>query len=441
MAMDEETPLVVDHVNLSTQKNPTIVNYKRDVHILSWAFLLIFLAYGAAQNLESTINTEGDLGTISLGILYLSFTFFSVIASVVVGNLGSKNTLILGTTGYWLFIAANLKPTWYTMVPASLYLGFTASIIWVAQGTYLTSTARGHALDNDLPEGTVIGKFNGEFWGMFASHQFVGNLITLALLRGGKGGSTTSTTSLFIVFLCIMTIGTILMCFLSNRSATEKEEEQDSSVSFCYSVVSLFKAVLALLLDIRILLVIPLIAYSGFQQSFVWAAFTKHVVQPTLGERGVGGVMAVYGVFDAVCSLAAGQLTSGLSTITVIVLSGAFIQTIAFLLLFVHYSMLHGVVGLLYPFLIAALLGVGDGVLNTQLSAFLGIIFKHNLEGAFAQLKFWQSLSIAILFFMSPHIALHIIVVIILVILCFSVAAFLFLILKVERAFSFRTAA
>lgn len=39
------------------------------------------------------------------------------------------------------------------------------------QGTYLTSTATTHANDHNLHEGTVIGKFNGEFWGMFACHQ------------------------------------------------------------------------------------------------------------------------------------------------------------------------------------------------------------------------------------------------------------------------------
>lgn len=31
-------------------------SYTRDVHILSISFLLIFLAYGAAQNLETTVN-------------------------------------------------------------------------------------------------------------------------------------------------------------------------------------------------------------------------------------------------------------------------------------------------------------------------------------------------------------------------------------------------
>lgn len=55
---------------------------------------------------------DGDLGTISLGILYTAFTVSSLFASTVVRKLGSKNALLLGTTGYWLYIAANLKPSW-----------------------------------------------------------------------------------------------------------------------------------------------------------------------------------------------------------------------------------------------------------------------------------------------------------------------------------------
>lgn len=55
---------------------------------------------------------EQDLGTTSLGILYLSFTFFSVVSSLVVRVLGPKKALIIGSTGYWLYVAANLKPNW-----------------------------------------------------------------------------------------------------------------------------------------------------------------------------------------------------------------------------------------------------------------------------------------------------------------------------------------
>ncbi|XP_042478366.1 UNC93-like protein 3 [Macadamia integrifolia] len=411
-------------------------NRARNVHILSTAFLLIFLAYGASQNLESTVNSEQDLGSTSLGILYLSFTFFSLVASPMVRMLGSKNALVLGTTGYWLFIAANLKPSWYTMVPASLYLGFAASIIWVGQGTYLTKTACHHAEDNHLHEGTVIGNFNGEFWGMFAGHQFFGNLISLALLKNGKEGSTSGTTLLFIVFLGSMTLGTILMCFLQKMDVKEEEGPPKSSVSFYSSVLSLFKLVITPLLNRRMLLIVPLIAYSGLQQAFVWAEFTKYVVTPALGVSGIGGAMAVYGAFDVASSLAAGRLTSGLPSVTLIVSGGAFIQIIVLLWLLLKYRLTSGVLGFVYPLLMSAMLGIGDGIFNTQLNALLGMLFRHDMEGAFAQLKVWQSASIAVVFFLSPYITLQSMLVLMVAALSLSIAGFLFLTLQVEKAFS-----
>ena len=55
---------------------------------------------------------EGDLGNVSLGILYTSFTLFSVVAPPVVTRLGPKHALVVGSSGYVLFIIANLVPTW-----------------------------------------------------------------------------------------------------------------------------------------------------------------------------------------------------------------------------------------------------------------------------------------------------------------------------------------
>uniref|UniRef100_A0A1D1Z9J3 UNC93-like protein 3 n=1 Tax=Anthurium amnicola TaxID=1678845 RepID=A0A1D1Z9J3_9ARAE len=322
----EEAPFVVNVSAPVEDGSPSGVSprrgHARDVHILSFAFLFIFSAYGAAQNLQSTVNTEHDLGTTSMGILYLSFTLFSLVAPPMVRVLGSKNALLLGTTGYWLFIASNLKPSWYTLLPASLYLGYTASIIWVGQGTYLTSAARSHAKDCHLHEGTVIGNFNGEFWGMFASTQVIGNLVTLALLGGGK------------------------------------------------------------------------------------------------------------------CSLIAGRLTSGLSSITLIVSGGAFLQTLILLWLLLKYSLTSGVLGYLYPLLMAAVWGIGDGVFNTQLNALLGMLFRRNTEAAFAQLKVWQSASTSLVFFLSPHITFQAMSVGMIITLLVSVSSFLFLTLHVENSFA-----
>ncbi|GJM95412.1 hypothetical protein PR202_ga12146 [Eleusine coracana subsp. coracana] len=351
-------------------------SHAADAHVLSAAFLFVFSAYSAAQNLESSVNADGDLGTVSLGILYTSFTLFSVVASPVVTRLGTKRALVVGTSGYLLFILANLVPTWYTMVPASLYLGFTASIIWVGQGTYLTSAALSHAREHNLPEGPTLGSFNGEFWGMFASTQVIGNLISLALLRNGK--------------------------------------------------------------DRRMLLIIPLIAYSGLQQAFVWAVFTKSIVTPVLGISGVGGAMAIYGASDVVCSLVAGRLTSGLHSATSIVSVGAIVQAIVLFWLLLFYSPMDGVLGAAIPLFIGALWGVGDGVLNTQLSALLGLLFEDVKEAAFAQLKVWQSGAIAVIFFLSPSITLQAMLILMTTALFISFASFLFLTLVVEKSSTVR---
>lgn len=61
---EEEAPLVVGELPK---------NHARDVHVLSFAFLFVFLAYGAAQNLESTVNT---VSWWSLVIRILGFIYF-----------------------------------------------------------------------------------------------------------------------------------------------------------------------------------------------------------------------------------------------------------------------------------------------------------------------------------------------------------------------------
>ena len=70
--MDEEAPLVDDKPVEIPKKN-----HARDVHILSSAFLLVFLAYGAVQNLESTLNTVSLVSVLRFCIFFFFFFLFS----------------------------------------------------------------------------------------------------------------------------------------------------------------------------------------------------------------------------------------------------------------------------------------------------------------------------------------------------------------------------
>lgn len=409
-----------------------------DVHILSAAFLFVFSAYLPTQNLQSTLNDDGNLGAVSMGIVYVSFTVFAATAAAVVRGLGSRGALLLGTSGYALFILANLHPTWYTMVPASIYLGFASSIMWVGQGTYLTSAAFSHATENKLNDGQVLGRFNGEFWGMFASTQVIGNLISLVVLRNDKdGGGAEEKNLLFTVFLGCMVVGIMLMFLLSRRDENIGVEGGDHELPEKSLLWDMSKSAVAPLADRRMLLLAPLLAYYGLQKAFVWAVFTKSIVTPVLGVAGVGGAMALYGTSGVISSLVAGRLTTGLYSSTLIVSAGAVLQAgVLFWLLF-FYSPVGGVLGSEAPLLVGAVWGVGDGILNTQLSALIGLLFKDK-EAAFALGKMWQAAATAAVFFLSPGATLQGMLAAVAAALVVALTAFLSLSLVVERSYALK---
>ena len=89
------------------------INNKDNVHTMSFMhvhrrmkmhsiFYLILLSF----------LKDAGLGSISLGVLYFSLTFFSIGAPVIVKWLGSKYGILLGMSGYWVFMVANLFPSW-----------------------------------------------------------------------------------------------------------------------------------------------------------------------------------------------------------------------------------------------------------------------------------------------------------------------------------------
>ena len=223
------------------------------------------------------------------------------------------------------------------------------------------------------------------------------------------------------------------MCLLSKR------DEKGNNAPTHSSFGAMMKYIVAPLKDRRMILIIPLIAYSGLQQAFVWAVFTKNIVTPVLGISGVGGAMAIYGAADVVCSLVAGRLTSGLHSATSIVSVGAILQAVVLFWLLLFYSPMGGLLGAAVPLFIGALWGVGDGVLNTQLSALLGLLFEDVKEAAFAQWRVWQSGAIAVIFFLSPNITLQAMLILMATALIISFGAFLLLTLVVEKPSTVRS--
>jgi hypothetical protein len=149
-----------------------------------------------------------------------------------------------------------------------------------------------------------------------------------------------------------------------------------------------------------------------------------------------------------------------------------------------------GVLGAAAPFLIGALWGVGDGMMNTELNAVVGLLFEdskviyaygmkmmsrsHLLvynffminvsgvyfdisfiscifdeslclaiwqlqEASFAQFKVWECGAVAAIFFLSPHITLQTMLILMIAALFISLGAFLFLTIVVEKSSAVRS--
>jgi len=118
-----------------------------------------------------------------------------------------------------------------------------------------------------------------------------------------------------------------------------------------------------------------------------------------------------------------------------IVSFGAIVQAavLFWLLLFLQPN---GLLGAAAPLLIGALWGVGDGMLNTELNAVVGLMFEDAKEAAFAQFKVWECGAIAAIFFLSPHITLQVMLVLMIASLVISFGTFLYLTIAVEKSSS-----
>ncbi|CAI7836425.1 unnamed protein product [Closterium sp. NIES-54] len=177
--------------------------FRRDLVVLGAAFLALFAAYSAIQNLETSLHPRAGMGAVSLAVIYGGIVVFAPLAPAVIRYLRPRGAM-LDTLAADLpppcDVACLLTPTLSALPPPLLphaspsarswvlllsagYLGASASVLWVAQGLYSVMLARGHAAAAGVAEQAAIAEFSGIFWGMFAANQVVGNAVAFLVCR------------------------------------------------------------------------------------------------------------------------------------------------------------------------------------------------------------------------------------------------------------------
>lgn len=123
--------------------------------ILSFGFQFLFCVFNTAQNLASQVLDDlgfGNMGFVSLGVLYFAFSFSCFVATPIVNKCGERFAMTMGALCYTLYTGSFIlasAPGQYPDQADSLWLfdktlikvvilvtaainGFGASILWVA---------------------------------------------------------------------------------------------------------------------------------------------------------------------------------------------------------------------------------------------------------------------------------------------------------------------
>ena len=158
------------------------------VHI-SCVLLLILTAYKCLESIQSSLNFEDGLGTISISLVY-AFYFCSslLVGGPVVYLLKPKWSVFVSLFPYTVFIIANIWPSWLTMVPSSILLGLADGPFWIAQGTYMSVLASRYAEATGEDLNQVVAIFSGIFHIFYGASSPIGNFISSFVLSFHQPG-------------------------------------------------------------------------------------------------------------------------------------------------------------------------------------------------------------------------------------------------------------
>ncbi|KAL3858705.1 hypothetical protein ACJMK2_008966 [Sinanodonta woodiana] len=418
----------------------------KNVLVVSLGFLFLFTSFQSLSNLQSSLNRAEGLGTIGLSVIYAALVVSCMfLPPATIAHFGCKWTVAISMCCYILYMAANFYAIWGTIIPAAIILGLGAAPLWSAKCTYLTQVGVWYAKMTGTTEDDTINRFFGVFFMIFQTSQIWGNLISSMVFSQRSDNSTVDVSSEALskcganydprnsgnntnlnkpdmdkiytvcgIYIACAVVAVMIIVFFLDRIVLDKDDEKVAIGEKKVSPKLLVETFKHCWRNHFQKLIIPLTIYSGIEQAYIAGDFTVSYVSCALGIWNVGFVMICYGVVDASCSFIFGRLVQYVGHIPFFIL--AFIVhggcQICMLLWEPDPEAIH------IFYILAALWGLGDAVIQTQINALYGFLFTKNTEAAFANYRLWESIGFIIAFGYSGYLITRIKLYLCLAFLC-----------------------
>ncbi|XP_072948781.1 uncharacterized protein [Epargyreus clarus] len=402
----------------------------KNIVIISLAFMVQFTAYSGAANLQSSINAEAGLGTASLAAVYAGLIISNIFLPVVVIKwLGTKWAMSLSFLTYMPYIAAQLYPRFYTMIPAGLMVGLGGGPLWCSKCTYISAVSEAQSKISGVKADALLVRFFGLFFMIFQVNQVWGNLISsLVLTSGDNVAAVTAVNASMIPQLCgarftpsadaaeafqpqppekiQMLSGIYLACMAGAAlivavgvDSMKRYDTGKSGSGTGLSGMALLAVTMKLMMEPKQLMLVTVNIFIGLQQAFFGADFTAAFVSCAIGTGTVGFVMMTFGIADAVGCIVTGYLAKITGRVPLI--CGAMVVHTALFATLLTWRPQPHLSYVLY--IIAVLWGLCDSVWLVQINAYYGIAFPGREEAAYANFRLWESVGFIVAYLLFPY--------------------------------------
>ncbi|CAL1539819.1 unnamed protein product [Lymnaea stagnalis] len=414
-------------VEQESRNHWTQIPPKKTCFAISLAYTLVYTAFEAIQNLQSSINSGGNLGVTSLAISYGVVLISAPLSPYLIRVFGIKNYLLAAWVAVALYCSCNFYPALATFIPASILMGVAMGALGMIIGLYLSAAGKSYVLLNNLRSDrlhSVLSLFNGIFFMSFKSTQITGNLISSVVLSSSPYNRSTSENNVCGAVVCSATwdnstveielpekdvlyilVSVFLACIaagfvvtllllpkldvyadepeewaaLNDGSETKDRRVAKKSVQRKHALENA-KSCIGLLRSSYVLLV-PLFMAQGMSVVVLFTGYTQGFVSCSAGIRWVGYTMIAYGASSSLVALSLNYLVRYLNrSILFVAFIGTDIGLAVAMLVWrpdsgTHFGMF---------FIIPALAGLTEGISQPQFNALISTVFKKNEPQAFA---------------------------------------------------------
>lgn len=282
------------------QQRPRIRAWK---NILGVAFAMssFTLSLISLQGLQSSINSSGGLGLITLSVLYGCLIVSCIYSPALVRLLGSRKTLLAGYTIFTCYTLANVYPRWYTLIPTAAVLGLMYGPVWASVNVHMTTVAIRYAPVLKKNAEDLVALSAGILFLIIGMMGLVGMLVTSTVLFRNNNSTLlenktawvlispdnatqcTSTSAaelptaslyILIAFYIVFNVVSIVLTVLFVDNLDSSRRPPLSDVCTVYLKKPFLNVVLTLF-TLKMLFLVPMLLYSGIQVGFFFGRLLK----------------------------------------------------------------------------------------------------------------------------------------------------------------------